>query len=422
MPGKLRGLKPVREDGSVTYGGQTHPADGNAGLIVATSDLARAMSRDPAVTVRILGFGQSRHEKGFMPAAPLGAAQRALQAADVTMAQIDVVKSHNPFVINDIVFSRETGFPIERMNNFGCSLVWGHPQAPTGLRGTIEMIEELALRGGPRAVPGMCCGRYRNGACHSCGRRVMRTDMPTVVHMLDDASRRSPQLTALSDSANALTYAEYARCVAGLAAFLRERLAPGDVVLLVMGNSAEMAVAMLGTLAAGMQLCTANPNYTARELQQIEQDCAPRAVFTQRPYKQTVENAVGQRVRPIVIENAAMWMASWIEDQDLQLDLSCVDADALAILQYTGGTSGKPKGVELTHASLAANILQRDAVLPMREGDEHVLCVMPMFHAFASAIAGIHAAPATGWHCRAQRGGVLPDPLSQCAAVLLLLR
>lgn len=145
---KLRGLRPVREAGTVTYAGQTHPADGSAGLVVASRDLAQSMSRDPAVTVRILGFGQSRHEKGFMPAAPLGAAQRALQAAGVTMAQIDAVKSHNPFVINDIVFARETGFAVERMNNFGCSLVWGHPQGPTGMRGTIELIEELAIRGG----------------------------------------------------------------------------------------------------------------------------------------------------------------------------------------------------------------------------------------------------------------------------------
>jgi acetyl-CoA acetyltransferase len=58
------------------------------------------------------------------------------------------VKSHNPFALNDIVFSRETGFPLERMNNYGCSLVWGHPQGPTGLRAIIELIEELALRGG----------------------------------------------------------------------------------------------------------------------------------------------------------------------------------------------------------------------------------------------------------------------------------
>ena len=58
------------------------------------------------------------------------------------------MKSHNPFAVNDVVFARETGFPLEKMNNFGCSLIYGHPQGPTGLRLMIEMIEELALRGG----------------------------------------------------------------------------------------------------------------------------------------------------------------------------------------------------------------------------------------------------------------------------------
>ena len=65
---------------------------------------------------------------------------------------IDAVKSHNPFVVNDIAFSRHFGLPVERMNRYGCSLVWGHPQGPTGLRGVIELIEELAERGGGRGL------------------------------------------------------------------------------------------------------------------------------------------------------------------------------------------------------------------------------------------------------------------------------
>ena len=66
----------------------------------------------------------------------------------LTMAQIDAVKTHNPFAINDLFFARETGADLKTMNNFGCSLVWGHPQAPMGTRAIIEVIEELAQRGG----------------------------------------------------------------------------------------------------------------------------------------------------------------------------------------------------------------------------------------------------------------------------------
>lgn len=58
------------------------------------------------------------------------------------------MKSHNPFAVNDIIFAKELGLDVMTMNNYGCSLIWGHPQGPTGLRAIIELIEELALAGG----------------------------------------------------------------------------------------------------------------------------------------------------------------------------------------------------------------------------------------------------------------------------------
>ncbi len=146
--GKVRGLKPVQPGGTVTYAGQTHPADGNAGAIVATRDVARALSRRPEIEVSLLGFGTARVEKAMMPAAPVPATARALKAAGLEMAAVDAVTSHNPFAVNDLVFAAETGFPLDRMNVNGCSLVFGHPQGPTGLRCTIELIETLAERGG----------------------------------------------------------------------------------------------------------------------------------------------------------------------------------------------------------------------------------------------------------------------------------
>ena len=141
-------LKPVKEGGTITFGGQTHPADGNAGAIVTTRERAREASTDKAIEVEVLGFGMARVEPGYMPMAPAPAALNALKAAGLGIAQVDAVKTHNPFAVNDIAFARDTGFAWEKMNNFGSSIVWGHPQAPTGLRAIIEMIEELVLRGG----------------------------------------------------------------------------------------------------------------------------------------------------------------------------------------------------------------------------------------------------------------------------------
>lgn len=151
-PDRVRALKPVVDGGTITFAGQTHPADGNAGMIITGRDHARDMSRVSGIEIAILGFGTARTDLAYMPAAPVPAARRALSQAGLSIAQIDAVKSHNPFIVNDIVFARETGIAAETMNAFGCSLVWGHPQGPTGLRGLIELIEQLVLRGGGRGL------------------------------------------------------------------------------------------------------------------------------------------------------------------------------------------------------------------------------------------------------------------------------
>ena len=147
-PEGLRKLRPVIEGGTVTYGGQTHPADGNAGMIFATPEIAAELSTDSTIAVRVLGFGLARAELAYMPEAPVPAAKTALAQAGKTIKDIDAIKTHNPFVANDLVFAKATGADVMKMNEYGCSLVWGHPNAPTGMRSSIEMIEELALRGG----------------------------------------------------------------------------------------------------------------------------------------------------------------------------------------------------------------------------------------------------------------------------------
>ena len=144
----LARLKPVTAGGSVTYGGQTHPADGSAAIVLTSAERQAELSADPAVVIRILGFGQARAEPAYMPAAPIDATHRALAITGLRIGQIDAIKSHNPFAVNDLAFCRAFEIEPGRLNNYGCSLVWGHPQGPTGLRAIIELIEELVLRGG----------------------------------------------------------------------------------------------------------------------------------------------------------------------------------------------------------------------------------------------------------------------------------
>ena len=144
----LAKLRPVVKGGTVTFGGQTYPADGNAGIVVTSPDRVASLSKDNSIRIELLGFGQARAKLAYMPEAPIPAAQKALTQAGVEIKDLAAVKTHNPFAVNDILFSSQTGFPIEKMNNYGCSLIWGHPQGPTGMRSIIELIEELVRLGG----------------------------------------------------------------------------------------------------------------------------------------------------------------------------------------------------------------------------------------------------------------------------------
>lgn len=144
----LARLKPQFQGGVLSFGAQTFPADGNAGLIVTTKDRAKELSADPKIDIQIISYGFARVKPKFMPAAPIPAAEMALATAGLKVSDLKAVKTHNPFAVNDIAFARKTGFDVMKMNNYGSSLIYGHPQGPTAGRAIIEMIEELVLIGG----------------------------------------------------------------------------------------------------------------------------------------------------------------------------------------------------------------------------------------------------------------------------------
>ena len=141
-------LRPVIPEGVLTFASQTHPADGNIGLIVCSKDKADELSADKNVTVQLLSYGYTRAEKGCMAKAPVPAARMALESAGVKIEDLAAVKTHNPFAVNDVNMEKEMKIPRKIFNNYGSSLIYGHPQAPTGGRLIVELIEELANLGG----------------------------------------------------------------------------------------------------------------------------------------------------------------------------------------------------------------------------------------------------------------------------------
>jgi acetyl-CoA acetyltransferase len=144
----LAGLKPGSPDSILTFGAQTHAADGNAGMIVTTKENAVKLSADKSVTIQILSYGFGRVKKAHMPNAPVPASQQALERAGIKVSDLAAVKTHNPFSVNDIILRKQLGIDDKIINNYGCSLIFGHPQGPTVMRLAIELIEELVIKGG----------------------------------------------------------------------------------------------------------------------------------------------------------------------------------------------------------------------------------------------------------------------------------
>lgn len=144
----LAKLRPVLPDGTVTFGTQTFPADGNAGIIVTTQENAKKLGSKDNIEIQIVSYGDGRAKKGYMAQAIVPAGKKALERAGISIEDCKAIKTHNPFAVNDIYFSREMGIETKDMNNYGCSLIYGHPQGPTGARLIIELIEELVLLGG----------------------------------------------------------------------------------------------------------------------------------------------------------------------------------------------------------------------------------------------------------------------------------
>ncbi len=144
----LKKLKPLTPDGIHSFGAQTHAADGNAGMIITTSEKATELSFDKNITIQLLSYGYARAEKAHMAAAVPVCAEKALGDANIKVSDLAAVKTHNPFAVNDVVMGKTMGIDEKIFNNYGSSLIFGHPQGPTGMRLTIELIEELVMKGG----------------------------------------------------------------------------------------------------------------------------------------------------------------------------------------------------------------------------------------------------------------------------------
>src|SRR5690242_6964659 len=191
----------------------------------------------------------------------------------------------------------------------------------------------------------------------------------TLAHLLIEAAQRAPGAEALVCGDVRLTYAQYLNAAANLARDMQKQRLRGERVALLLGNSIEMAVATFAVHLAGAQAVLLNPIYTARELSVIVEDAEPTLLLHQAPHTELVASIKGHNGRTLILDVGSLEFDRAAALPDLP------EPEAFATLQYTGGTTGRPKGVNLTHRSIATNIAQRETLLPTRKSGERILCV-----------------------------------------------
>jgi long-chain acyl-CoA synthetase len=180
----------------------------------------------------------------------------------------------------------------------------------------------------------------------------------------------------------AMTYSELNRASARVAGLLGERgVKPGDRVGVMLPNVAEFAAIYYGLLRAGGVVVPMNPLLKAREVAYYLSDSGARLVFAWHGVADEARGGAAQAdAEPVVVDPASFGdrLSSAIpEDGVAERD----DADTAVIL-YTSGTTGRPKGAELTHANLASNTEVMCTDLEQLSSDDVIFGGLPLFHAF----------------------------------------
>jgi acyl-CoA synthetase (AMP-forming)/AMP-acid ligase II len=217
-----------------------------------------------------------------------------------------------------------------------------------------------------------------------------RTDVTSFV--LEQAAERGDK-PALVDgpSGRTITYAELTNGVRALAAGLAGRgFGKGDVLGIYMPNVPEYAVAFHGVASAGGKSTTANPLYTAGELAHQLSDSGAKLLLTVAPFLEAAREAadkagIGDEVHVLGEADGAKPFTDLLGDPGAAPDIEIDPESDLAVLPYSSGTTGLPKGVMLSHSNLVANLEQVQGAFPMGS-DDTLIGVLPFFHIYGMTV------------------------------------
>jgi len=227
---------------------------------------------------------------------------------------------------------------------------------------------------------------------------------------------------AFSSMGTSLAYGEIEQKTRDLAAYLQQecKLVPGDRLAIMMPNVLQYPVALFGAFRAGLVVVNCNPLYTARELEYQLNDSGAKVIVVLENFAHTVQEVVGRTavqtvitteigdlfppikalLTNLVVKYAKKMVPEWHLDGavDFRSALAAgrkrtllpveLGPDDIAFLQYTGGTTGVPKGAMLTHRNMIANLQQVSAWMGTNfvEGAEVVVTPLPLYHIFALTV------------------------------------
>ena len=248
----------------------------------------------------------------------------------------------------------------------------------------------------------------------------------SVVEVFERSCKRFADRPAFSNLGVTLTYAALERQSAAFAAWLQQHtdLAPGDRIAVQMPNVLQYPIAVFGALRAGLIVVNTNPLYTEREMRHQFKDSGARALVYLNMFGKRVQEVLPDTGIEYLIEakmgdllpTAKGWLVNTVVDKVKKMvpayqlpqavsfkqvlregrSLSHkpvpLSLDDIAVLQYTGGTTGLAKGAMLTHANLVANMLQvlacfsqhgPDGQKMIKEGQEVMIAPLPLYHIYA---------------------------------------
>jgi 3-oxoadipyl-CoA thiolase len=154
---RLAGLRPAfREGGSVTAGNASGINDGASCVVLASEERARELGREPLA--RVVSVGAAGVDPAYMGIGPVPATRKALERADLTIEDVDLVELNEAFAAQVLASVRELGIPEERLNVNGGAIALGHPLGSSGARLLATLVWELRRRGGRFGLATMCVG------------------------------------------------------------------------------------------------------------------------------------------------------------------------------------------------------------------------------------------------------------------------